>query len=165
MRWTALFTYNAAALTSGDISALSDALGGPDITYDDGSGRLQLALEVEASTLDEAAGNALHTAAAATGLLKPIQLLLQTTADFVAQTEHPAPISLDLIGITEIARELGVSRQRAGQLADNPDFPPPVVRPASGRLYTRDSVKAFQKRWSVARNPHGGRRRRLTTNS
>jgi hypothetical protein len=54
-------------------------------------------------------------------------------------------VNLDLIGITEIARALGVSRQRAGQLADDSDFPAPVVQPASGRLYTRASVKAFPR--------------------
>lgn len=85
---------------------------------------------------------------------------MQSTADFIADHEHPAPLNLDLIGVTEIAGELGVSRQRAGKLADDPDFPAPVLRTAVGRLYTRESVKAFQKRWTAARNPRGGRRRR-----
>jgi Activator of Hsp90 ATPase homolog 1-like protein len=63
-----------------------------------------------------------------------------TTAEFVAEIEHPPAMNLDVIGVTEIAAELGVSRQRAGHLTDVPDFPEPVLHPASGRLYTRASV-------------------------
>jgi hypothetical protein len=146
MTWTTHLTYTAPGLTPDDIDALSATLVGAAVTYNTDSGRLQITLHVKASTLGEAADNALRAAAAATGLLKPQRLLVQTTADFTAETEHPAPMTLDLIGITEIASELGVSRQRAGQLADHPDFPAPVVRPASGRLYTRASVKAFHER-------------------
>jgi hypothetical protein len=71
--------------------------------------------------------------------------------EFLNQDLEPAP--LDLIGITEIADVLGVSRQRAGKLADAPDFPSPVAHPASGRVYTRASVKAFQRRWEPTRSP------------
>lgn len=146
MTWTAVLTYTAAALTAEDTAALSAALGDCDVSYHADSEQLQVTLEVDAATLAAATERALGAAAAATGLLKPTRLLVQTTADFLAETAHPAPMNLDLVGITEIAGELGVSRQRAGQLADGPDFPAPVVRPASGRLYTRDSVQAFADR-------------------
>jgi hypothetical protein len=61
-------------------------------------GRLQITLDVKASTLDEAADNVLR-AAATTGLLKPIRLLVQTTADFVEAdaAASPAP-SRDCFG-------------------------------------------------------------------
>lgn len=159
MTWTTQFTYTAAGLTDEDTAALAEALGGgADIAY--AAGLLQVNLEVEASTLEEAAGSALRTAAAATGLLKPTHLRVLPTAEFLDETAHPAPMNLDLIGITEIAAELGVSRQRAGKLADDRDFPAPVLEPASGRLYTRASVNAFQQRWTATRNPRGGRRPR-----
>jgi hypothetical protein len=158
MTWTALLTYTATALTTEDTAALSAALGNCDVTYDTDTGRLQITLELTAHTLAEATERALTDASDATGLLKPTRLLVQTTADFLTETAHPAPMTLDLIGITEIAGELGVSRQRAGQLADSPDFPAPVVHPASGRLYTRDSVKAF-----AARNPRTGSRAQIIT--
>ena len=54
--------------------------------------------------------------AAATGLLKLTRLQALTTAEFVAEIEHPPAMNLDVIGVTEIAAELGVSRQRAGHL-------------------------------------------------
>lgn len=160
MTWTAQLTYTAGGLTSDDTTALAETIDGANIVYDSDTGRLQIALEVDAPTLHQAADDALHATAAATGLLKPTRLQVLTTADFIAETEHPPTLNLDLIGVTEIAAELGVSRQRAGQLADGPEFPAPVVHPTSGRLYTRASVQAFQRRWVATRNPRGGPRRR-----
>ncbi|ORJ54341.1 MULTISPECIES: hypothetical protein [Mycobacterium simiae complex] len=162
MTWTTQLIYPAAGLTAADTAALAEALGRAEVSYDAGRNRLQITLAVEASTLAEATGVSLSAAAAATGLAAPIRLLVQSTADFVADAEHPPPLNLDLIGITEIAGEFGVSRQRVGQLADDPDFPAPVVHAAIGRLYTRASVRAFHERWTAARNPRGGRRRRQT---
>ncbi|GAB4667399.1 hypothetical protein [Mycobacterium avium] len=153
MTWTVQCSY--AATAPGDF----DAVSGAAVTYDPHRGSMQVALEVQAGTLEEAAVSGLRTAARITGL-RPARLCVQRTADLIADHEHPAPLDLDLIGVTQIAGELGVSRQRAGKLADDPDFPAPVLRTAAGRLYTRDSVKAFQQRWTAARNPRGGRRRR-----
>ena len=59
----------------------------------------------------------LRMTAAATGLLKLTRLQVLTTAEFVAEIEHPPDMNLDVIG---------VSRQRAGHLTDDPDFPEPV---------------------------------------
>lgn len=155
MSWTALLTYTATALTPEDIAALSAALENCDVAYDSTTGRLDIARELTSPTLTAATERALADAAAATGLLKPTRLLVQNTADFLAESAHPLPINLDLVGITEIAGVLGVSRQRAGQLAEHLDFPAPVVHPASGRLYTRESVQAF-----AARHPRIGSRTR-----
>ncbi|OBJ96822.1 hypothetical protein [Mycobacterium sp. 1245852.3] len=154
MTWTVQCCY--AATAAPDLTAVSNAA----VTYDPHNGSLQMAFEVEACTIEEATVTGLSAAARTTGL-RPTRLSVQSTAEFVADHEHPAPLNLDLIGVTEIAGELGVSRQRAGKLAEDPDFPAPVLRTAAGRLYTRDSVKAFQQRWTAARNPRGGRRRRL----
>jgi hypothetical protein len=159
MTWTAELTYTADGLTDRDTRALAKALGGADVAY--AAGRLRVQLEVEASTLKIAADSALHTAAAATGLLKPNRLQVLPTEEFLDQALNPEP--LDLIGVTEIAAEFGFSRQRAGKLADAPDFPAPVATIASGRVYTRASVKEFQRRWEATRNPIGGRPKRQLT--
>jgi len=51
-----------------------------------------------------------------------------------------------LVGLTEIASMLGVTRQRAGQLArDYDDFPPPVAELASGRVWETVAVEAWAK--------------------
>jgi hypothetical protein len=156
MTWTAQLTYTADGLTDKDTKALAKSLGGADVAY--AAGRLRVQLEVEATTLKRAADAAMRAAAAATGLLKPDGLQILPTDEFLTQALNPAP--LDLIGVTEIADEFGFSRQRAGKLADSPEFPAPVAHIASGRIYTRASVKAFQRRWEATRSPIGGRPKR-----
>ena len=52
-----------------------------------------------------------------------------------------------LVGITEIAGMLGVSRQRVYQLIDAyPDFPAPQVELSSGKVWSRDDVAAWTSR-------------------
>lgn len=50
-----------------------------------------------------------------------------------------------LVGLTEIAAMLKVSRQRAGQLVDRSDFPPPVATLAAGRVWNTDDVDEWIK--------------------
>ncbi len=47
----------------------------------------------------------------------------------------------------EIAELLGVSKQRAHQIADSPGFPAPVAEDTRGRLWNRRDVAAWAKRW------------------
>ena len=49
-----------------------------------------------------------------------------------------------LVGLTEIATLLGVTRQRAGQIArDYEDFPAPVAELASGRIWETAAVEGW----------------------
>lgn len=51
-----------------------------------------------------------------------------------------------LVGLSEIATMLGVSRQRAGQLArDYDDFPTPVAELASGRIWETTAIETWAK--------------------
>jgi len=51
-----------------------------------------------------------------------------------------------LVGLSEIATMLGISRQRAGQIVrDYDDFPPPVAELASGRIWETADVEAWAK--------------------
>lgn len=163
MNWTTYLTYTAPGLSPADTDALRDTLGAVDLAYDHNDGRLQVTLEVDADTLDQATTAALGAAAAATGLLKPIRLYVLSSVDAAAEKAHPAPIDLDLVGLTEVAGELGVSPQRADKLAASPDFPRPVLQTPTGRLWTRASVRAFKTVWDETKNPRGGRRRRTGT--
>ena len=54
----------------------------------------------------------------------------------------------ELVGITEIARRLHVSRQRAHVLAGHDDFPAPVDELSQGRVWNARDVE----RW-IKRNP------------
>jgi predicted DNA-binding transcriptional regulator AlpA len=51
------------------------------------------------------------------------------------------------IRLVEIAELLGVSKQRAHQLADEDGFPAPVGREGQSRLWDRRHVKAWAKEW------------------
>jgi hypothetical protein len=50
-----------------------------------------------------------------------------------------------LVGLTEIAEMLGVSRQRVGQLAATDGFPAPEADLAAGRVWTRQAIEKWAK--------------------
>jgi len=54
------------------------------------------------------------------------------------------------VGVTEIARLLGVSRQRVAQLRTRDDFPAPIAELAAGPVWTRSSLNHFVEGWSRA---------------
>jgi hypothetical protein len=53
----------------------------------------------------------------------------------------------ELVGVSEVADILGVTRQRASALAKSPDFPDPVATLASGPVWTRPSLTRFIDEW------------------
>jgi predicted DNA-binding transcriptional regulator AlpA len=66
-----------------------------------------------------------------------------------------------VVGISEIAELLGVTSQRAGQIArDYADFPTPIATLAAGRVWDRQAIEAW-----IGTHPHrrGGRPRRQRT--
>ena len=52
---------------------------------------------------------------------------------------------LPLVGLGEIAELLGVSRQRADQLARTADFPAPQAELDSGRIWLRDDFEQWAR--------------------
>jgi len=50
-----------------------------------------------------------------------------------------------LVGITEIAQMLGVSRQRVGQLAKSDGFPTPAVTLAAGPVWDRSAIEKWAR--------------------
>jgi predicted DNA-binding transcriptional regulator AlpA len=57
----------------------------------------------------------------------------------------------DLVGVTEIARVLGITRQRATKLTKQQGFPEPVALLASGSVWTRSSLDRFLQWWTRKR--------------
>jgi predicted DNA-binding transcriptional regulator AlpA len=53
---------------------------------------------------------------------------------------------VDLVGLTEIATVLEVSRQRVDQLSRVPGFPVPVAELASGRIWLRSDIEEWARR-------------------
>ncbi len=53
----------------------------------------------------------------------------------------------DLVGTADIARRLGVSRQRVGQLRKRDDFPRPVMSLGLGQLWRWSEVAEWTTTW------------------
>lgn len=58
--------------------------------------------------------------------------------------------SVRLMGVSEIAERLQLSRDRAGELAGRRDFPAPRWRLKMGQVWLADDVDA----WVAANRPH-----------
>jgi hypothetical protein len=52
---------------------------------------------------------------------------------------------VDLVGVTEIGEMLGVSRQRADQLAGEPGFPDPIGEIRAGRIWNKEDIEAWAR--------------------
>jgi predicted DNA-binding transcriptional regulator AlpA len=50
-----------------------------------------------------------------------------------------------LVGLTEIAEMLGVSRQYTDRLARKDDFPQPEAVITAGRIWRRDEIEAWAR--------------------
>lgn len=59
---------------------------------------------------------------------------------------------MKLAGISETAAILGVSRQRAHQLAQGEGFPEPVARLAAGPVWKESQIWAWHRKREAARS-------------
>jgi hypothetical protein len=75
--------------------------------------------------------------------------------DAMTYSEHDRTLEetddLQLVGVTEVAEILGVSRQRASELRKRPGFPTPVAELASGPVWTRPLLDLFVEHWERKR--------------
>jgi prophage regulatory protein len=53
---------------------------------------------------------------------------------------------MNLVGLTEIGAMLGVTRQRASQLAEHKNFPKPLDRIAAGPIWRRETVERWAEK-------------------
>ncbi len=51
----------------------------------------------------------------------------------------------DLMGTAEVARALGVTRQRVLQLLDQPGFPQPIATLSMGKVWNGREIRAWAK--------------------
>jgi hypothetical protein len=75
------------------------------------------------------------------------------------------PTVPELVGVSEVAQLLNVSRQRASELARGANFPTPVARLASGPVWARITLDRFVESWNrtPGRRPAQTRRPRMAT--
>ncbi len=112
-------------------------------------GRVSARLTVAADDPAAAVAIALKAdeeAAAAADLIGHVTAV--TVADAATPDGEATWIRTPLLSLTDIGKLLGVSRQRAGQLADeHPLFPPAAARAGTGSLYEEVAIRAFQDSW------------------
>ncbi len=112
-------------------------------------GRVSARLTITAPNPATAVAAALEAdtaASAAAGLTGPVTAL--TVADASTPDGDATWIRTPLLGLTDIGKLLGVSRQRAGQLAtEHPLFPTAVARAGVGPLYEEVAILAFRDSW------------------
>jgi hypothetical protein len=67
----------------------------------------------------------------------------------------------ELLGVSEVAEALGVSKQRVAELADSESFPAPIVRLRAGPIWERSAIARFLGQWDrrPGRPARGGRAR------
>lgn len=54
-------------------------------------------------------------------------------------------MTLDLVGVAEVADMLGVTRTRVSQLASSAGFPEPTARLAAGPVWLREDVERWAR--------------------
>jgi hypothetical protein len=148
--WRIVATYpRPEAIDDEQAAQLLAGLPGFGVLHHDDA-RLTVQATVQAPTIRTAAEvglRAVRQAWAATWgrPADPIGVRVLTLEEY--ERELARPYGLDLVGLKEIAEILRVSKQRAADVAELPDFPPPVGTPAAGPMFTRESVVEFEKRW------------------
>ncbi len=75
-------------------------------------------------------------------------LAFEVVAEIEYERRASLPTMPELVGASEAAEILGVSRQRVHQLyRENAMFPAPLVQVAMGPLWDRKAIEAFRRRW------------------
>lgn len=119
------------------------AIGGP-AAGNVGERRLETTLTVSASNPPEAAARAIEIVTAeAPG--KVIAIEVMTTEEQDRRLAEPA--FPELVGVSEVAELLEISRQRLAVLRQRPEFPRPVAELAAGPIWRRGDLSTFAMGW------------------
>jgi hypothetical protein len=113
--------------------------------HDGALGRLTCNVDIQADDPAAAAALGIGTVAkalAAVGHTPPPAVYVEVMSDdWLTDTVDLAP--LGILGIGDIARIHGCSRQRAAKLTELPGFPAPIETVGARRLYDRSDVERF----------------------
>jgi hypothetical protein len=147
--WAVTFTF-AAASDEDRLDKLACALGEHDASVAGAPpDRVTVAMHVAAVGPVEAIARAHAVVAAVVTMVLGVAPVLAVEA--LTEAEHErradAPTLPELVGASEVAGMLGVSRQRVHQLREHPSFPAPLVEVAMGPLWDARAVLAFAAEW------------------
>lgn len=120
------------------------------------SDNLSVQLTVEAATARQAIDTALKAATAACrdASVNTTVVGVELLTEDEQERRLASPVIPDLVGLSEVGEILGVSKQRAGQLADTDDFPTAVARLKSGPVFVAEQVRGFGARRKGTGRPH-----------
>lgn len=100
---------------------------------------------VDAPTVEDACQEALALFRRALPTLQVFRIGAETADELDRRlAEDGAP---ELLGVTELARALGVSKQRISELTESGRFPAPVARLKAGPVWQRSAIARFVRRW------------------
>ena len=109
-------------------------------------GRVGITMSIDASNARQAFDRAHSALRQALGRrFNVVDVRVQTLKQLGRELEAPAIPAL--AGISEIAEILGVSRQRASELAGSDAFPKPVANLAAGPVWLGSTVLSFNQQW------------------
>jgi hypothetical protein len=80
---------------------------------------------------------------------------LEALSEAELDAELAKPNFPQLLGLSELAVHLGVTRQRIAELRRRPEFPKPIVELAAGPIWVQGAVDSFVSTW----HRHAGRPR------
>ena len=144
MEWTVhIETETNDPLFDDTLWALAD-LGGA-ATAEPGDHRLGVTLTQTATEPDQALAQALARLRA---IIPPAVVAAEVITTAEADRRLAEPAFPELVGVSEIARLFGITRQRASALPDTaPAFPAPVATLASGPVWRRQDLTRFETTW------------------
>ncbi len=152
MEWSVTINTVGDEVTEDQADDLNDRLADAAgvVTHGPGAGNLGATIAVEANTAFSAVA---HVTAVILGECASVGVIGREVVDVRAvewsrlEAELGQSNALELVGVSEVAELLGVTRQRAHTLAAGPTFPQPVARLAAGPVWTRTSISHFLDSW------------------
>lgn len=107
-----------------------------------GGRRLETTLTVKAATPADAAATGVDIV---TGLVAGVAIA--ANAMTVDEADRRDAERVEVVGVTEIAGMLGISKQRVSALSQRDDFPAPLARLASGPVWRAGDLSTFADGW------------------
>lgn len=143
--WAVTVVWDATGEVSADALAELANIGGAAGGWPDTVGtRLDVTVTVTAPDPAAAAAQAVTAVTdVVPGTVAVVEVL--TTAEQDRRLVEPA--FPELVGVSEVAKILGVSRQRASALQSTRGFPAPVAVLSSGPVWRRADLGRFEEEW------------------
>ena len=132
------------------VSDLMDLLSDYGAAVSFGPDRYTVRLALDTNSIDAAVSEALttvQTCAERAGLPSWPFVKVEAIEWAAFEREIDTPTFPNVIGVSELSRMLGVSRQRASELARAGHFPKPFVQLASGPVWLEPTVHRFVSEW------------------